>query len=75
MKSFYISLTAALDAAAQGCETTSTVDPEAGDKILRLTSPDQIAVFDGCTTIADQIVIEPGYLGQSLCRSLSMYRA
>ncbi|KAL4785985.1 hypothetical protein BJX76DRAFT_355577 [Aspergillus varians] len=80
MEGFYIYLTAALGAwnlplgaSAQGqeCETTDTPDLETGDKILRVTSPNQLDVFDDCTTITGHIVIDYDYDGDFILNGIT----
>ncbi|KAL4914992.1 hypothetical protein BDW62DRAFT_189469 [Aspergillus aurantiobrunneus] len=58
-------------ASAQECETTSELDPETGTKTLRLTSPDQLNIFEGCTSIMGHILIEPEYEGDFILNGVT----
>ncbi|KAL2824393.1 hypothetical protein BDW59DRAFT_147599 [Aspergillus cavernicola] len=59
---------------AQDCETSETTDPETGETLLRLTSPDQLEVFrDGCTTITGDILIESTYSGDIILDGITKF--
>ncbi|KAL4865196.1 hypothetical protein BDV12DRAFT_175058 [Aspergillus spectabilis] len=60
-----------LGASAQECETTSELDPETGTKILRVTSPDQLTIFEGCTSITGNILIEHEYEGDFILNGVT----
>ncbi|KAL2819657.1 hypothetical protein BDW59DRAFT_164985 [Aspergillus cavernicola] len=60
-------------ASTQQCETSSTTDPETGEKILRLSSPDQLSVFEGCTTITGHIIIESTYSGDFILNGVTEF--
>ncbi|KAL2847935.1 hypothetical protein BJX68DRAFT_239083 [Aspergillus pseudodeflectus] len=79
MKHFNIGLTAALGLPlgiwAADCETTSENDPETGEKILRVNSPEQLDVFgDDCTTIVGHILIESDYSGDFVLNGVSEFK-
>ncbi|KAJ0420813.1 hypothetical protein BJY00DRAFT_312738 [Aspergillus carlsbadensis] len=78
MRSPQIGVTIALSAwslsrgtAAQECETSSTIDPETGAHVLRVTSPDQLSVFEDCTTLTGDISIEPEYSGDFILNDVT----
>ncbi|QKX58568.1 uncharacterized protein TRUGW13939_05693 [Talaromyces rugulosus] len=61
-------------ACAQECETTSTIDQATGEKILRLASPDQLAIFEGCDTIIGHILIGNNYSGDFILNGVTEFR-
>jgi hypothetical protein len=61
-------------ACAQECETTSTIDQATGEKILRLASPDQLAIFEGCNTIIGHILVENDYSGDFILNGVTEFR-
>ncbi|KAL3444795.1 hypothetical protein BJX65DRAFT_282888 [Aspergillus insuetus] len=79
MKHFNICLAAALGLPlgiwAAECETTSENDPETGEKILRVNSPEQLDIFgDDCTTIVGHILIESDYSGDFVLNGVSEFK-
>ncbi|KAL5341643.1 hypothetical protein BJX70DRAFT_42422 [Aspergillus crustosus] len=60
-----------LVASARECETTSELDPETGTKTLRVTSPDQLTIFEGCTSITGHILIEHEYGGDFVLKGVT----
>ncbi|KAL2784692.1 hypothetical protein BJX66DRAFT_316320 [Aspergillus keveii] len=78
MRSPRISLAIALSAwslplgtAAQECETSSTIDPGTGRNTLHVTIPDQLAAFEGCTTLTGDISIESEYSGEFILNGIT----
>jgi hypothetical protein len=60
---------------AADCETTSENDPETGEKILRVNSPEQLDVFgDDCTTVVGHILIESDYSGDFVLNGVSEFK-
>ncbi|KAJ0420491.1 hypothetical protein BJY00DRAFT_283988 [Aspergillus carlsbadensis] len=79
MKHLNVGLAAALSLPlgiwAAECETTSENDPETGETILRVHSPDQLDVFgDDCTTIVGHILIESDYSGDFVLNGVSEFK-
>ncbi|KAL3484512.1 hypothetical protein BJX62DRAFT_243841 [Aspergillus germanicus] len=80
MRSPRISLAIALSAwslplgtAAQACKTSSTVDPGTGRNTLHVTSPDQLAAFEGCTTLTGDLFIESEYSGDFTLNGVTVF--
>ncbi|KAL2828123.1 hypothetical protein BJY01DRAFT_228638 [Aspergillus pseudoustus] len=57
---------------AAECETTSENDAETGEKILRVSSQEQLDVIgDDCTTLVGHILIESDYTGDFVLNGVS----